>query len=341
MNTTNENKNEAAEIEVYPELQSKPMPVLWNYETIEHALRAALEKYRGLIVTDENLKDMEKAHREIVSYRTQLERFKKRVRAEYDKPKNEFTDRCNKLLNIVAQVEAPIRTQLDEYETRRTDTLKETIHATFFEMANRAGIASDFATLDFKDKWLNRTQKWKDTVSDLAVQVADCYRAQTTKRQLDELTALRREILEQFIASKNAELNLARPIKLEHIRADILSMNSAEARAVVNEVAEHEAQYEAEVRARMAEHERQAEPEPKPAPVAAARPKFIGAVGAAHVDGNLFTEPAKPAFRPKVYHIHAIVRTIDEENELIAATNKLREALVTSEELNENGGNQK
>lgn len=341
----NANKEEVRDIEVYPELESKPVPILWNYTTIKKALRAALEKYQGLIVTEDNLRDMERAHREIVNYRTQLERFKKRVRSEYDKPKTDFTNKCNQLLNIVSLVEAPLKSQLDEYETRREDVLKEHIHALFFDMARRAGISEEFATLDFKDKWLNRTQKWKDTVADVEAQVAECGRLQSEKRQLEELINLRREMLERFIADKNEELQLARPIKLEHMRPDILNMSTADARAIVTKVAEEEAAREAEVKKQMeaAEQRKREEAESKaaaPAPVMSA-PRFIGAVGTPRVESNLFPSVKKQEplpFKPRVYHIHAIVRTKEEEDALLAATKQLKDALVTSEEFNSKKG---
>lgn len=202
---------------VYPEIEKKELSLVWNYETIHHALELMLEKYRGLIVTDENEKDMEKARREVVSIRTKLERFRKRGRAEFDAPKNEFSAKCDTLIRMVNEVEKPIAEQLEVYEQSRKDELIQRIHEEFFRKCKRAGVEEDFCALDVKSKWLNKTQKWIDTINDLDEAVASCLRFQEEEKKQKELKQLRLSVLQSYLDRRNKELELINPVSLDKI----------------------------------------------------------------------------------------------------------------------------
>ena len=213
MNPANEEK-EIIPV-VYPEIKREEISVVWNHDDIAHSLNEMLEKYRGLIVTDENEKDMQKARREVVSIRTKLERFKKMVRAKFDAPKNEFSAKCDRLIKMVSDVEKPIADQLEYYEEQRKQELAERIHAEFFERCEKAGVKDEYRGLDFKSKWFNKTQKWLDTLDDIDIEVASCLTFQKAKQREEELKQLRLSYLKNYLDQKNKELGLVEPVKLE------------------------------------------------------------------------------------------------------------------------------
>lgn len=104
---------------VMPKIEKQEFNFQWNHEEVKEYLISATEKYAGLVVTDENLKDMEKAKREITSIRTAIQKFQIRGKSELRKPVNVFDEQCKELLKVVNAVEAPLKEQLDKYETVR------------------------------------------------------------------------------------------------------------------------------------------------------------------------------------------------------------------------------
>lgn len=144
---------------VLPQIISSEVKVEANFEKVKAYLVGITERYKGLVVTDENLKDMEKTHREIVKMRTSLVSFRGKGRKEFKKPMDAFSSQCDKLLDIVAEVEDPLTKQLDIYEEKRRNSVLEEIKREYNAKADAAGIREEFRSLDIKSSWTNKTAK--------------------------------------------------------------------------------------------------------------------------------------------------------------------------------------
>ena len=76
------------EINLTPIVSQNEQVFKWNKDEIKNYFEAQLEKYKGLVVTEENYKDMVSAKNEIVKYRTTLDKFcKEKKRLSYLKKK--------------------------------------------------------------------------------------------------------------------------------------------------------------------------------------------------------------------------------------------------------------
>ena len=60
---------------IEPQILSADFNVTTNFEDVKKNLQIITEKYKGLVVTDQNQKDMEKTLREVVSLRTSIQKF--------------------------------------------------------------------------------------------------------------------------------------------------------------------------------------------------------------------------------------------------------------------------
>ena len=60
---------------IEPQILSADLNVTTNFEDVKKNLQIITEKYKGLVVTDQNQKDMEKTLREVVSLRTSIQKF--------------------------------------------------------------------------------------------------------------------------------------------------------------------------------------------------------------------------------------------------------------------------
>ncbi len=105
-------------IPVQPEMFEVAIKADWNKTSVQEYLLAVTERYKGLVVTDENVDDMAKTLREIVKLRTSLKSFKTKGMKRLKEPANNFSYEVDKLMDIVTDVELPLKTQLDGYEKK-------------------------------------------------------------------------------------------------------------------------------------------------------------------------------------------------------------------------------
>lgn len=233
---------------VAPKITAYPSPVLWNFDDVKNALTESVEKYRGLIVTDENVEDMERAAREITKYRTTIDRFKRAGKSELKKPVDRFAAQCDELLGIVWEVETPIRRQLDVYEMARVNAARDRAEAAFKAECEALGVRAENASFICDRAFLNRTQKWKDTEEAVKKQAQGCLAVQKEKDGRKELEALRREMLDMYAEKISYEMGLATPITVERCSLPLAEMPIDEAKAALEELAKRQAAVESAAR---------------------------------------------------------------------------------------------
>ena len=161
---TIDTKAEITEIQIVePQILSADLSITTNFKDVKNNLQAITEKYKGLVVTDQNQKDMEKTLREVVSLRTSIQKFEVNGKRKLRKPVDQFAEACKELLKIVNEAERPLREQLDAYEARRQEGVTKVILHKYEEMAFDAGIREEFRSCEILSKWMNKTAKLKDT----------------------------------------------------------------------------------------------------------------------------------------------------------------------------------
>lgn len=199
----------------------------WNFEELKADLSGRIEKYRGLVVTDENLQDMEKTKREIAGLRVKIGKFKTQVKSELDKPYKKFESQIKELLLIVEDAEKPISEQLDVYEEARKEEKSRKIRNFIAMKAADIGLEQQYTSqIVVADKWLNRTQKWSDTEDDVLERIARMFE---TQRQDREAAAFRAEKVEMAkFMCETLSKDLATPLTFAEIENRIDNFNLAE-----------------------------------------------------------------------------------------------------------------
>jgi 5-hydroxyisourate hydrolase-like protein (transthyretin family) len=113
----------------------------WNFAEIKDKLTEAIAKYNGLLVTEENLPEMEKTHREIAGLRIRVDKFRTDTKRQLSEPATKFDGEVKELLDIIRQAEVPIREQIIKYEadrvSKRQDELQEFAKSTAISMGVR------------------------------------------------------------------------------------------------------------------------------------------------------------------------------------------------------------
>ncbi|WP_434132709.1 DUF1351 domain-containing protein [Sporomusa sphaeroides] len=195
----------------------------WNFEELKTALSTRIQKYTGLIVTDDNLKEMERTHKEIAGLRTKIGKFKLEVKRELEKPYQEFELQIRELLDLVASVEKPIMDQIEKYETDRKDREREKLRLLIAETAAECGLEEKYSSQIIVDeKWLNRTAKKKEVTEAIQTRVAWYLDIQSQERQAVLFKAQRAEMAN--LLCQTLSVGLTTPLTYEEIQPRIESM---------------------------------------------------------------------------------------------------------------------
>lgn len=252
---------------IEPQILSADLNVTTNFEDVKKNLQIITEKYIGLVVTDQNQKDMEKTLREVVSLRTSIQKFEVNGKRKLRKPVDQFADACKELLKIVNEAERPLREQLDAYEARRQEGVTKVILHKYEEMALDAGIREEFRSCEILSKWMNKTAKLKDIYEDISHLVSEQATAQKQHDDLKELRNSRRELALLQIEKSNRDYALATPITEDFLTDELLDTSAEIIKNTINE--------EALRRHEMDENARQVSSPAVSAPPPAAKPPVV------------------------------------------------------------------
>lgn len=252
---------------IEPQILSADLNVTTNFEDVKKNLQIITEKYKGLVVTDQNQKDMEKTLREVVSLRTSIQKFEVNGKRQLRRPMDQFADACKELLKIVNEAERPLREQLDAYEARRQEGVTKVILHKYEEMALDAGIREELRSCEILSKWMNKTAKLKDIYEDISRLVSEQATAQKQHDDLKELRNSRRELALLQIEKANRDYALATPITEDFLTDELLDTSAEIIKNTINE--------EALRRHEMDENARQVSSPAVSAPPPAAKPPVV------------------------------------------------------------------
>ena len=89
---------------------TKQLPVInMNYEEVRNSLEATISKYKGLVVTEEALKDCKATQKELSKIKTTLDKYRIAIKKEMLVPVTAFEKQCKELVGMVADAEVPIK----------------------------------------------------------------------------------------------------------------------------------------------------------------------------------------------------------------------------------------
>lgn len=273
--------------QIEPRIISNQLDFCWNYEEVKAGLAAFAEKYRGLIVTDENMDDMEKARREIVHARTSITKFKAEGKKKLMEPANTFADQCDGLLSVVQEVEMPIVKQLRIYDEKRKEQIVEKVNDYYKRRASEMSLDMIYwpESLPVKSEWLNKTQRWKDTCADIDSIIlgqlnkqredeekeklekqAKEYR-EALEAQREEMESVKKEAANMFITMANEKYGLSSKISFREVfHRSIADLPTEEMKKTIDDYAKKRKEIEekASVEASLPTLERTENVEPSP-----------------------------------------------------------------------------
>lgn len=244
---------------IEPQVIDSNLTLTWNNAELAKYLEEKLEKYNGLVVTEDNLKEMKSVLKEIVSIRTKLTRFGADKKRELKIPYNTFTAELEQVLAVVSRVENPIANQINEFEQQEMLKRKETVLNMVEDKTQSLDIREEYKNRVIPNPkwWENKTAKMSDVALAIEEMLKGVLEQQQNDDDLKRMQAEKVEMIKMKIDLFNQNYALDTPIQYEEIKHRVDNVSFGELDSVIAE--EFEKRLEIELKAK---EPQQAKPDP-------------------------------------------------------------------------------
>lgn len=186
-----------------------PAVINFNFDDVKRALQEYSEKYKDLVVTEENEKEMVNVKNELGRLEKEIDKYRLDNKKIMEKPIKEFETKCKDLIEILKNVSDPIREQLNLFEENRKKQKEEEVKTLIENVISRYGLEDKYAAqLTINSKYLNKGQKENDTIKDLEQRAELLKNSQDQEKQLQKIKEERIDFIQKTIENKNKDLNL-------------------------------------------------------------------------------------------------------------------------------------
>lgn len=235
---------------IEPQVIDSNLTLTWNNAELAKYLEEKLEKYNGLVVTEDNLKEMKSVLKEIVSIRTKLTRFGAGKKRELKIPYNTFTAELEQVLAVVSRVENPIANQIGEFEQQEMLKRKDTVLKMVEDKAQSLGIREEYKNRVMPNPkwWENKTAKMSDVALSIEEMLKGVLEQQQNDDDLKRMQAEKVEMIKMKIDLFNQNYALDTPIQYEEIQHCVDNVPFGELDSVI--AAEFEKRLDIELKAK-------------------------------------------------------------------------------------------
>ena len=148
---------------------NKQLPVITaNFDEVKESLNQSLEKYKGIIVTEETLQDCKKTQQDLSKVKNGIETFRKSVKKDMEVPIKEFEAKCKELVSLIGEVEQPIKDGITVFDNKRREEKRTKALEFIKDAVAKHGLDEKRASkLTVIDKYLNLSASGKSVKEDI------------------------------------------------------------------------------------------------------------------------------------------------------------------------------
>lgn len=188
-----------------------PENITFNYAELSTAIKTKMEEYKGLVYTDDQIKEAKTDRADLNRLKGILKDERIRMKKAYLEPFSDFEDKINSLISVIDEPVALIDSQIKAYEQKQKDDKENEIREKFKEMG-----FPDYVSLIkvWNPKWLNKSYSMKNIEADLQS------RLEEIKKDIDTIRAIPEFSFEALEAYK-VNLSLSEAVAKGKEMADI------------------------------------------------------------------------------------------------------------------------
>ena len=150
----------------------------WNYEELKVELSQKLEDYKGLVYTEEQIKEAKADRAKLNALATAIDSKRKEIKKQCLQPYEQFEAQIKDLLALIKEPVSLIDTQIKDFEEEKKKKKLEEVKELFEKLKAEAGEELEFISFEqiFEDKFLNASTSLKqvETVIDNKFNAIKC-----------------------------------------------------------------------------------------------------------------------------------------------------------------------
>ena len=162
-----------------------PENITFNYAELSTAIKTKMEEYKGLVYTDDQIKEAKTDRADLNRLKGILKDERIRMKKAYLEPFSDFEDKINSLISVIDEPVALIDSQIKEYEKKQKDDKEQEIREKFKGMG-----FPDYVSLIkvWNPKWLNKSYSMKNIEDDLLSRKGEIQKDIDTIRAIPEFS---------------------------------------------------------------------------------------------------------------------------------------------------------
>ena len=135
----------------------------WNYEELKSELSQKLEDYKGLVYTEEQIKEAKADRAKLNALATAIDSKRKELKKQCLQPYEAFEAQIKDLLALIKEPVSLIDTQIKDFEEEKKKKKLEEVKALFEKLKTEAGEELEFISFEqvFEDRFLNASTSLK------------------------------------------------------------------------------------------------------------------------------------------------------------------------------------
>ena len=217
------------QIEIYTPTSGQPLPpVEWNYTELKEQLTTALEKYKGIVYTEDMISQAKKDRAMLNKLADAIDAKRKEMKALYLHPYERFEAEAKELVGLVKAQSSEIDVQVKTFDEERKRKREEMIREYYAEkIGDLAGLVPYERLHD--PKWLNVTVSIENAKKTLDEKIERITENLTSIDALGLDAEMSGAVKDVFLRTLNIAEALAEKARIEKRREDLRRYEEAQA----------------------------------------------------------------------------------------------------------------
>ena len=186
-------------------VQAKQANIETNFTEVRENLKFSLEKYKGLLVSEETLKDCKATQKELAGLRNKVDSYRKETKSKLQEPIKKFESECKELIALIEEVEKPIKEGISSFdEKRRQEKVLSALDYLRAKMEENELNEKYRLRISIHDIKINLTNSMKSIKEEIDVKVSNLKALQEAELREKALT---KNTITQYIEAVNEDIN--------------------------------------------------------------------------------------------------------------------------------------
>ncbi|MDE7371288.1 MAG: DUF1351 domain-containing protein [Desulfovibrio sp.] len=191
------------------DMRTRAPAISFNYAGLEAQATALMAKYEGLVVSEDQVKDIKKEMAEINALKIRLDSARKEAKRQIEVPVKEFEAQVKKICAIFDRTYAALGAQVKAFAEKEREEKRAKVQPIIEEELQGASARVDPFPIPIQESWLNKTTSLKSVREAIRDIIEQRIQSEAARKQTEQARTERASAIEQAVKAANAEYGTA------------------------------------------------------------------------------------------------------------------------------------